>query len=108
LIFLLLFVLLLFAVVFRPWIWIYQMLAELVFLVFIWVVSMLYLAMASKDNQGCTSCLNREGFISWFLVILMFLAFLIATLLLLFLIFAGLFKPTLITDDKTNYMQIEV
>ena len=84
------------------------MISEIVFLLFIWIVSILYLAMAERDSKNCYTCLDREGFISWFLIILMFLAFLLATILLLFLAFSSLFKPSLIEDDYKNYMQIEV
>ena len=84
------------------------MISEIVFLLFIFIVSILYLAMASKNNKGCYSCLDREGFISWFLMVLMFLAFLVAAIMLFFLIFASFFKPDLISGKSQNYMQIEV
>lgn len=75
------------------------MIAEIVFLLFIWIVSILYLAMAERDNKGCYTCLDREGFISWFLVILMFLAFLLATIMLFYLLFTSLYRPGAIKDD---------
>ena len=55
--------------------------------------------MAERDNKGCYTCLDREGFISWFLVILMFLAFLLATIMLFYLLFTSLYRPGAIKDD---------
>ena len=90
-IFLLFLILLVFAILMRPWIYKIQTIWEIISLVCLLCISIIFLIIASFDSKGCYECGDREGAVCWFFIIFIFFIsvggclFLVGMLLLAYL-----------------------
>ena len=105
-IFILILIFLISAVIFRPWIFSLQIIWEIFSLIIIWIISIFFLVIATKDNIGCSECIDREGLFCWFIVILIFFICVGSCVLLWVMLAFAYYKPEFLIFGESTFKNV--
>ena len=99
-IFVLTFALLVVLLVLRPFLYFIHLFWEILSTIFILVLTIIFLIIAVKDDADCIDCIDREGSVCWFIVLLIFFICVIGCLVLLVMLYLAYYNPFTLAGEE--------
>ena len=101
-IFLLVLALLIILLILRPYLYLIHLFWEILSTIFILIITIIFLIISVKDDQGCLDCIDREGAVCWFIVLLIFFICILSCFVLLLMLYLAYYHPFTLAGDNID------